>query len=125
MKRDMDLVRQILLAIEQSPRGFAPGKLTVESFTDEQIGYHVYIMWQAGLVEADDNTGRKGGLRARPRNLTWAGHDFLDAARDKTRWAKAKEIAGKVGGITFEVFKQLLTTILSGQVDKAMQRVSP
>ena len=45
----------------------------------------------------------------RAKRLTWAGHEFLEASRDDTRWEKAKEeVTGKVGGMVFEILKQVL-----------------
>lgn len=55
MKRDMDLVRLILLEIEKStedPRSEI--RLQIPNYTFEQISYHVMILHEAGLIEADD-----------------------------------------------------------------------
>ena len=41
--------------------------------------------------------------------LTWAGHEFLDAARDETRYRKAvRRVVDCTGGLIFEVLKALL-----------------
>ena len=48
MKRDMDLIRKILLLMEVEPQRKVPG---IEGYTSEQIGHHVYLMMQAGLIE--------------------------------------------------------------------------
>ena len=47
----MDLIREILLRLEAHPHGFAPA-LEIEGYTDEQIGSHVALMGQAGLIDA-------------------------------------------------------------------------
>lgn len=46
MKRDLDLIRKMLLAIEESPSGFAP-ELKFPGYTDAQIGYHAYLLIDA------------------------------------------------------------------------------
>ena len=56
MHRDMDLVRQILLKMDEHPNGFAPPKIEVPGYTDEQIGYHVALMGEAGLMKCVDVT---------------------------------------------------------------------
>ena len=56
MKRDMDLVRAILLEVEKHSDGFAPCELEIDGYTPEQIAYHAYIMGEAGLVHAIDTT---------------------------------------------------------------------
>ena len=48
MKRDMNLVRKIILALEDSPAGFAPKDFEVDGHNKEEIGYHIYIMMEAG-----------------------------------------------------------------------------
>lgn len=41
--------------------------------------------------------------------LSWAGHEFLDAARDEGTWQRAKKKAtAKGGGIVFDVLKAVL-----------------
>ncbi len=121
MKRDMDLVRNILLAIEAEPTGYAPEKLVIEGYTKDQIGYHVFIMIEAGLIEGQDVTSMGSscpvGVATR---MTWHGHEFLDACRDLTRWNKAKGIVAKIGGATIEVFKQVLTELMVNQAKQAI-----
>jgi hypothetical protein len=39
--------------------------------------------------------------------LTWEGHDFLDAVRDPEVWKRTMDGAGKMGGWTFGLLKDL------------------
>jgi hypothetical protein len=55
MKRDMDLIREMLLAIEAHPSGFAPIKIDIEGYTQEQISYQATLLGEAKLdVVLDD-----------------------------------------------------------------------
>jgi hypothetical protein len=46
-------------------------------------------------------------------HLTWAGHDFADAARDDSRWAKATAVVKeRAGTVTFDVLKQVLANLI-------------
>jgi hypothetical protein len=54
MKRDMDLVRQILITIEDHEHGFAPETIEVPGYTEETIGYHLVLMGEAGLLKVVD-----------------------------------------------------------------------
>ena len=45
MKRDMELIRKLVLALEDAPSGYAPGVLEIEGYTPEQIGYHALYMF--------------------------------------------------------------------------------
>src|SRR3990170_5270158 len=91
MKRDMDLVRKILMVCADHPHGFAPRELKIEGYSEEQIGDHVYLMTQAGLVKGADVTTRgSDSPEAVVSSITWEGHEFLEASRDEGLWSKAK-----------------------------------
>jgi DNA-binding transcriptional ArsR family regulator len=108
MKRDMELVRQVLLQTEKSVSVRGEIDLNIEGYSPEEIYYHVKILSDAGLLEANDLT-TYDGFEWRPKNLTWKGHEFLDAARNETVWKKTTEIVKDKGGsIPFEVLKDLL-----------------
>lgn len=50
MKRDMDLVREILLEIEKSYVSTAIRDLQIDGYDKETIAYHCKILHEAGLV---------------------------------------------------------------------------
>jgi hypothetical protein len=112
MKRDMDLVRKIVFALEEYEHGRAPRSLKIEEYTDEQIGYHVYLMAEAGLVKGHSiGTMRSASPCWMATSLTWEGHEFAEAARSDTLWnntkAVVKDKVGSVGiGLLIEVLKQ-------------------
>lgn len=89
MKRDMDVIRKIVLAVDN-----APGVVSSVDGIDEDIfNYHAYL-----LIEADLAKGRAMNVDQSVNpvvvdifRLTWAGHDFADAIKDDTIWKKAKE----------------------------------
>jgi len=118
MKRDMDLVRKILLMMENEPHGYSNGRIIIEGYSTDQIGYHVYLMKQAGLVEGCDVTSHDSQSPiAMPTALTWQGHEFLDACRNESIWIKAKEKLQSIGGdVPLEVVKALLIDIMRKQV---------
>jgi hypothetical protein len=112
MKRDMDLVRQILLEMERRSSYVEQLKpITIEGRSDEEVSYHIMLLHEAGLMEASGMTGG-GRLHWIPQSLTWEGHEFLDAARDDTRWNKMKVmVKEKAGAVGFEVVKQVLVVM--------------
>jgi hypothetical protein len=114
MNRDMNLVRKILLEIENQRSGYAPNNFAVEGYTQERIRYHAYIMMQGGLIEGIDRTDLDStSPQAIPKNLTWAGHEFLEAARNDTIWKKAMDIVKEKGGtITITALSQLLSSLM-------------
>lgn len=114
MNRDMILVRKILLEIENQTFGYAPNNFVLEGYTQEQIRYHAHIMMQGGLIEGVNTIDHNStSPQAIPKNLTWAGHEFLEAARNDTVWKKAMDIVQEKGGtITITVLSQLLSSLM-------------
>jgi hypothetical protein len=114
MKRDADLVRQILLKIEASSPDDNLSELSVEGYSPEQVTYHLTLLQEAGLIAAVDISGYEGEAWI-PTRLTWHGHEFLDAARDEKRWRKVKLAMSKTGGVVVSVAEQLLIDLVKNQ----------
>jgi hypothetical protein len=109
MKRDMDLIREILMQMADHDHGNPP-KLEISGHTDEEVGFHIWLMADAGLIKAIDVTvhGEKSPS-AIPVQLTWQGYEFLEAARSRTTWETGKKLVlSKAGGLSFELLKGYL-----------------
>jgi hypothetical protein len=93
MKRDMEMIRQILIDME------AHDKVDdVLRIADAYVAYQVSLMKEAGLIDAVIIQNQMGlPSQAALMGITWAGHDFLDASRDSTLWKKAVEHIIKPG----------------------------
>lgn len=113
MKRDMDLVRKLVFAIEEHPSGFAPDEINIQGYSSEQIGYHLHLMLEAGLIEGSDVTCMDSASpEAMVSSLTWAGHEFADAARSDTLWNQAKAaVKEKVGSASIALLTQYLQSL--------------
>jgi hypothetical protein len=96
--------------MEEHEHGYYRDELTVQGFTEEEIGYHNHLLIQARLAEGVDNTGRGDeSPSAMLSRVTWEGHEFLDAARDEGVWRDAKEKTTRVGGaVAMAVMVELL-----------------
>jgi hypothetical protein len=109
MKRDMDLVRRILLEVEEKggdPLGWLD--LSIPGYSPEVVSHHVWLLKQARFLTAQ-NLSNLEAFDVRPKALTWEGHEFLDAARNDTVWNAAKnQVKGKLGTVPLEIFKALL-----------------
>lgn len=112
MKRDMDLVRSILLAVEQLPFDGSFHDISVPGHTEEEVTYHVKLLHDAGLIEATDLSSRDG-VCWKPKNPTYQGHEFLDAARNDNIWSAAKDwVHGTAGVLTLESLKIALPRVV-------------
>ena len=82
MKRDMDLVRKILLAMEADQ----PVIMTL-GYDPDVVGHHVWLMEQGDLITVSaTSTHDDVGPVAVPGAITWKGQEFLDAVRDDDVW---------------------------------------
>ena len=112
MKRDMDLVRTILLTAESAAR---PDDIEVEGQDVRAIAHHIEILDDAGFVEPDILYSEEGPIRAGVRRLTWEGHEFLDAVRDDTVWQRTQDrIRSTVGTAAIEAWKATAEAITRG-----------
>lgn len=113
MKRDMDLVRLMLLRTESIgvDEGAAAGyHAQCEKYPEPVRAHHIAIMKEAGLIIGEAINNSAGILtRGFIVRLTWQGHDFIDAARDDTIWKKVTEKVMKpAASFTFGILIQAL-----------------
>ena len=111
MKRDMELIRKILMQLEDSPTHNLPVQLSIEGYIPEEINYNVGIAWKGGLIEIYDKpiSTLNSTTRYLLKCLTWEDHDFLDASRNDNVWKRVLKVGKeKGGGLAFEIIKALL-----------------
>ena len=93
MKRDLEIIRSLLLAIEECD---SPDIKTNDLLQDgddiDVISYHLELLLDACYVDAKPLRvkGPAYPLYFSIR-LTMQGHDYLDAVRNKSVWGKTKE----------------------------------
>ena len=117
MERDMELVRRILIqtAAADADR-IRTTFVSVDGYDDRTVARHLELMHEAGLIDANLLTAEGvGALRGAVNRITWAGYDFLDAARNDTVWARTRSLVAEKGGaVPFEILKELLVHFARG-----------
>lgn len=97
MKRDMDIIRKILLNAEDDLYPYG-AHVTLEGVPIETCAYHVALMIDAGLVKGHvTETNYCPHVSARIDSLTNAGHDFANGIRKDTIWNMVLENVIKPG----------------------------
>lgn len=108
MKRDLDLLREILLHVEA--QGDVPvfsAEIALEGYDHAQIAYHAWLALDAGFVDGSDASDT-GGRDVLIQALTFAGHDYLDAVRAPKVWEGVKSRAADAGvALTVDMAKAL------------------
>lgn len=119
MKRDWDVIRDILTQVEEIPTG--EGAIQLSAFPAEQAGevsYHMELLIEAGLVHGKmAKTLGPGPYNFIAMRLTWEGHEFIDAVRNDTVWQKAKKSFISNGiSMTFDLVKSVATEIAASYI---------
>ena len=128
MKRDMDLVRVILLDLEaRSPDislkndfGYEREKVAADlGVSVDVLNYHLTLLFEAQLIDGwalrglDHPSGKALRLDSDyvfhvvPRHLTWVGHEFLESVRDPEIWKQTKGAASSSGSYGLDTLKDL------------------
>jgi hypothetical protein len=106
MIRNIELLRKVLIQTEQVPPG-QWRKIAVEGATPEETFYHAQLASDALLIEARFMPYSTRDFVV--HQLTYTGHEFLDAARNDTLWSFAKErMMQSAGALTVEGLKVAL-----------------
>lgn len=122
MRRDMDLIRELMLKLEELPfslgsvHTLTPGEevMIFDGYSSDEIRYHLDLLIEAGfLVTAGGNMDGDTYLE----RLSIAGHDFVDSVRSPEVWAKTKKGAEAAGGFTVDLLKDLAKGFLKKQVE--------
>ena len=119
----MNLIRRLAIHIEQSNGPLDSSAIDIEGYSPEQVGYHCALIAEAGLVDFE-NLGKMDlrFMSVMIYRLSWAGHDFLDSARDDTIWNKTtKQIKDKATSLAFDGLLALLKSAgqsMVGQVSE-------
>ncbi|MEN6519320.1 MAG: DUF2513 domain-containing protein [Methanospirillum sp.] len=95
---EIDLIRELLLKIEECTDRDGLGHMEIPGYSQDQIAYHVYLLKDAGFINAvlfDTSTIPEAYVIL---GLTWDGQNFLNNVRSTTIWNQVKERAGQLGG---------------------------
>jgi hypothetical protein len=99
MKRDIDLVRDILFSVEADE-----DKVSTDTEADEDmINYHLHLTIQAGLVNGQEiNEGQWSVL-----GLSWEGYELLELIRDHDRWGTIRRRLDILNCYSFRIIKKI------------------
>jgi len=126
MKRDMDLVRAILLKLEEQEGAQLIPFLPVKGYSPEMVAEHCEMMHGYGLIKSFTAEKAWGGEIASwaAGGLTWEGYDYLDKIRDDSVWNKTKETIKTKGlPLIFDTIKSVSTAIITAATEGAVNSI--
>jgi len=119
MKRDFDLIRELLLHFEMKNSSGVEQRPEIDGYDDEVIGYHLRLMHDASFIRAEliKSTTSDRVVQVWPFELTWQGHEFLDTVRDEEVWRKILDVVAQKGGsMAFAVIQKIAAQLATGQM---------
>ena len=115
MKRNLDLIRHILLVTENSNVSRLDiGKYVANEYSLSEVRYHVLLLEDSGYLQVKEISPCKG---VHPEyvveRLTSKGHDFLDTIRNDDIFDKTKnKLASTIGVTTLEIVKDVAISFI-------------
>lgn len=116
MRRDSDLIRVILLAVEADDRCEVLKLTEIAGYADEAVHFHARLLVEKGFLKTyfPDRTGRQPWICIR---LTWDGYDFLDNIRDPVVWKSVKRASAKIGSWSIETLAAVAKAMIVAKME--------
>jgi hypothetical protein len=115
MKRDWEVVREVLTEIEADNAD----RLTYGENTDRIKTRHAFLLRDAGFISGVDASTMNGKALLTPE-LTWEGHELLATLRSKPLWERIKKTAQDKGiELSFETVITLAKSALAALLSQS------
>lgn len=122
-----DCIRDILLAVESCDFGV---RLSLDSlqtalpqYTEEELWYTILKLHEADLLDA--TVVRMMGMKMPGiksiNDLTYNGHEFLNAVRGDKTWDKVKDVAKTAGTFSLKSLMDIGKAVASAAINAALQ----
>ena len=114
MRKDYDLVRDILLKIEASS---VTDRMDDHYFVDEStdrdaIAFHLDLLIDAGCIIAKSFARKNAHSSHIVERMHDKGHEYLNTVRDNTVWKETKKSIGSVlSSMSIDIIKGVATDI--------------
>lgn len=115
MKRNWELIRKILVAIENLETiQQAVADTDIAGYAPEVVSYHMMLLYEAKLIKASCHSPSGGVVTCNASQLTWAGHEFSDKIRSQGMWNKTLVFLRDKGiDLSFDTIKAAAAQVAS------------
>lgn len=127
MKLKQECVRYVLICLENQKigmmySGFSEDQLVEvfsnDTFSADDIRYTLYQLANGGMISAKPAIGpnKLGIKRLQVFDITWKGHEFLDAIRDDKVWSKTKKVASTFSSVSLGILQTIASKVIVGLI---------
>ncbi len=116
MRRDWQLIRYILVAVEAldhaREENAAVWPNSFEGYGTGEVSYHMRILQEAGLIEATCRSGTSEPF-CLATSLTWQGHELLELLRSDQMWERIQTVLAQRGlGTSFRTINRVADELI-------------
>lgn len=113
MKRDWDLIRLILLTLEE-----ADGEHRMSDdmgvYPANWVAVHMKMLESGGLITGNEIVPMSGDASFLATSITWSGREFIDSIRSDSVWEKSKGMLKEKGvGLTVDTIKAAVVSVVT------------
>jgi hypothetical protein len=115
MKRDLDLMRELLLTTEASEGPIYLPLISEPPRPPGDIALQVQLLQDAGYIRAEISPIRESlDIAGAIIRITNSGYDYLDTVRHPKVWSETKSVLEKIGGsAALEVVKDIAAKFMA------------
>ena len=111
MKRDLELIREIMLQIEAHEGSGFMSDADLKGAPKNEILFQLHLIQEDGYIESEIINTIDGNSEATIYGLTKEGRKYLDIIRDNSLWTKVIKTLKKIGGVILEVIRMFMPEI--------------
>lgn len=124
MKRDVEIIRKVLKAIQMKPDS-KPTGIEIADANQAVINWHIEMLIEAGYVKGQARRfiNNPEYVNVWVNDLTWSGHQLVDALlSDETVWSSVKKKIGmeKLYSMPISTIQAVMTAALSSAAISAI-----
>ena len=117
MKRDLELIRKILLEAEAcNEYPMYSDRLDFDGYDLETINRHILLLMDADYLDAECFPNESNMYLCIINRITMAGYDYLDSIRNNRVWDAVKRgisaVAGGAASASLDVIKQYASQVI-------------
>jgi DNA-binding transcriptional ArsR family regulator len=119
MKRDMELVRKLLLFLEEKPDHVVLEKVELEGYDPVTIGHHLVVLYEAGYIEGEPQVSTSSQGEAHERRRRHPDRALEGAAPGDA--ARAVGSAGMITALADALDSFYLAYLHCGELDAGVE----
>jgi hypothetical protein len=122
LKRDMEIVRDILISVEERI-DLKPAVVQLPGYDPYVVARHVEMLFDFGYLDGTASPNLADGYRdIHVIDLSWSGHDFVGAICAKSHWEtlKSKFTVAELAGLPLAIIKDVGIALVKLEVKRRL-----